>query len=129
IANAHVNLASGKSEVANSAAEMQRMEVRVARQATQTVRAPRDGTILRLLTQPGGELMKAGDPVTMFVPDTANLVVELWMSGNDIPLIHNDDAVRLQFEGWPAIQFSGWPSVAVGTFGGRVVLVDATDNG
>jgi len=37
--------------------------------------------------------------------------------------------VRLQFEGWPALQFSGWPSIAVGTFGGRVLLVDPTDNG
>jgi hypothetical protein len=37
--------------------------------------------------------------------------------------------VRLQFEGWPALQFSGWPSIAVGTFGGRVLLVDSTDNG
>jgi hypothetical protein len=27
------------------------------------------------------------------------------------------------------VQFSGWPSVAVGTFGGRVALVDATDDG
>jgi hypothetical protein len=33
--------------------------------------------------------------------------------------------VRLQFEGWPAIQFVGWPSVAIGTFGGEVVFVDA----
>jgi hypothetical protein len=37
--------------------------------------------------------------------------------------------VRLQFEGWPAVQFGGWPSVAVGTFGGEVALVDATDDG
>jgi hypothetical protein len=37
--------------------------------------------------------------------------------------------VRLQFEGWPAIQFMGWPSVAVGTFGGEVIAVDATDDG
>ena len=33
--------------------------------------------------------------------------------------------MRLQFEGWPAIQFVGWPSVAIGTFGGEVVFVDA----
>lgn len=129
IATANATLAAGRSDVANSVAEMQRTEVRVARQATQTIRAPRNGTILRLLSQPGGELLKSGDPIAMFVPDTMNLVVELWMSGNDIPLIHNGDRVRLQFEGWPAIQFSGWPSVAVGTFGGKVLLVDATDNG
>ena len=27
------------------------------------------------------------------------------------------------------LQFAGWPSVAVGTFGGRVLLVDAADDG
>jgi adhesin transport system membrane fusion protein len=129
IATAGATLAAGRSDVANSAAEMQRVEVRVARQATQTIRAPRHGTVLRLLAQPGGQQLKAGDSVAAFVPDTANLVVELFMNGNDIPLIHAGDPVRLQFEGWPAVQFTGWPSVAVGTFGGRVLLVDASDNG
>ena len=56
-------------------------------------------------------------------------VVELMMDGNDVPLIAQGRPVRLQFEGWPALQFSGWPSIAVGTFGGRVLLVDSTDNG
>lgn len=129
IATATATLAAGKSDLANSAAEMQRVEVRVSRQQTQTVRAPRNGTILRLLKQPGGELLKSGDSIASFVPETANLVVELYMDGNDVPLIHAGDSVRLQFEGWPAIQFTGWPSVAVGTFGGRVMLVDSTDNG
>jgi membrane fusion protein, adhesin transport system len=73
--------------------------------------------------------LKAGDPIALFIPETQDLVVELWMNGNDIPLIHAGDKVRLQFEGWPAIQFAGWPSVAIGTFGGKVLLVDATDNG
>ena len=50
--------------------------------------------------------------------------------GNDVPLVTVDREVRLQFEGWPAIQFgSGWPNVALGTYGGRVAAVDATDNG
>ena len=55
--------------------------------------------------------------------------VELWVSGNDMPLLHARDKTRLQFEGWPAIQFVGWPSVSVGTFGGQVTLIDATDDG
>lgn len=129
IATAKATLAASRADIANIGAEKQRVEVRVARQLTQTIRAPRNGTILRLLSQPGGELLKPGDSIAVFVPETANLVVELWMDGNDIPLIHSGDQVRLQFEGWPAVQFTGWPSVAVGTFGGRVMLVDATDNG
>src|SRR5690606_5169097 len=52
--------------------------------------------------------------------------VELWVDGNDMPLIRPGEEVRLQFEGWPVVQFSGWPSLAIGTFGGRVAFVDAT---
>lgn len=61
-------------------------------------------------------------------PEHPGIVAELLMDGNDLPLIHKGDKVRLQFEGWPAVQFVGWPSVAVGTFGGMVYLVDPTAN-
>lgn len=105
------------------------IETRLARQSTQEIRAPRDGVILRLLAQPGSEVLKAGQPVAVLVPDSSQTVVELWVNGNDMPLLHVKDKVRLQFEGWPAVQFVGWPSVAVGTFGGEVSLLDATDDG
>ncbi len=122
-------LATARAEIANANGELQRIEVRLARQQQQRVEAPRDGVILRLLAQPGSEFLKSGDPVALFVPDSNTLVVELWVDGNDVPLVRHGDQVRLQFEGWPAIQFAGWPSVAVGTFGGKVFLIDATDNG
>ena len=35
----------------------------------------------------------------------------------------------LNFAGWPAVQFVGWPSIAVGTFAGRVKVMDAIDDG
>jgi hypothetical protein len=60
--------------------------------------------------------------------DHPGIVVELQIDGNDLPLVQKGDRARLQFEGWPAAQFVGWPSVAVGTFGGRVYLVDPTAN-
>jgi multidrug efflux pump subunit AcrA (membrane-fusion protein) len=127
--DARASRASAVAEIANANAELQRMDVRVSRQSNQVVRAPRDGFILRLLAQPSSEVLKAGDPVAILVPATAQPVVELWVSGNDAPLITPGRKVRLQFEGWPAIQFVGWPAVAVGTFGGKVLLVDSTDNG
>ncbi len=68
------------------------------------------------------------DEVPLTTSDHPGIVCELFVDGNDIPLIHKGDRVRLQFEGWPAVQFVGWPSVAVGTFGGRVYLVDPTSN-
>jgi hypothetical protein len=74
-------------------------------------------------------VLKTGEQIASFVPDNSLPVVELWVSGRDMPLISVGRRVRLQFEGWPAVQFAGWPSVAVGTFGGRVRLVDPTDNG
>lgn len=129
INDAQAALAAARGDVQNFTAEMKRMQITVARQSTQTVLAPRAGTIFRLLAQPGSELLKAGDPVAILIPDSATLTVELNMKGNDTPLVHKGDKVRLQFEGWPAVQFSGWPSVAVGTFGGRVFLVDQTDDG
>ena len=64
--------------------------------------------------------------VPLTAPDYPGIVAELQIDGNDFPLVRVGDRVRLQFEGWPAAQFVGWPSVAVGTFGGRVYLVDPT---
>jgi adhesin transport system membrane fusion protein len=59
---------------------------------------------------------------------TPGIVAELLIDGNDFPIVREGDKVRLQFEGWPAVQFVGWPSVAVGTFGGKVRLIDPTSN-
>jgi multidrug resistance efflux pump len=120
-------LNSARAEVSNIQAELERIAVRLARQGTLNVVAPRDGTILRLLAQPMSELLKSGQALVTFVPDAYSPTAELWLSGVDMPLVHRGDKVRLQFNGWPAIQFVGWPSVAVGTFGGVVRLVDAAE--
>ena len=113
----------------SAAGAVRPIETRLARQSTQEIRAPREGVVLRLLAQPGSEMLKAGEPIAVLVPNTTETVVELWVEGNDMPLLQAAAPVRLQFEGWPAVQFVGWPSVAVGTFGGRVKLIDATDDG
>lgn len=116
-------------DVATKERQLSALDVSINRQSTQLVRAPRNGTIFRLMASPGAELVRAGDPLAILVPDTESRAVELWVDGNDVPLIHPGRAVRLQFEGWPAVQFAGWPSVAVGTFGGLVQLVDNSDDG
>lgn len=117
------------TDEANSAAELSRLEVRLARQSAMSVRAPRAGTIMRRIAGQESELVKAGDSLAVIVPETDSRAVEIWISGNDAPLISEGQHVRLQFEGWPAVQFSGWPSVAAGTFGGKVAFVDPSDNG
>lgn len=121
--------ASAMSDVAKAQAELTKVDVRLARQSTQRITAPMNGTVFRVVARQSGELLKSGDLICVLVPDTVNNVVELLMNGNDVPLISKGRSVRLQFEGWPALQFAGWPSIAVGTFGGRVLLVDSTDNG
>ncbi len=93
------------------------------------IRAPQDGTIFRLPVFVQGQQIKKGDPLFTIVPDTTQHAVELLMSGNDLPLVQVGAEVRLQFEGWPAVQFVGWPSIAIGSFGGEVAAIDATDDG
>lgn len=121
---------SAEAEVANASAELSRIEVRLARQSAQVVVAPRDGVLFRVIANGHlGEVVKAGDLLATLIPDAKDRAVEIWVSGNDLPLIQPDSKARIQFEGWPALQFSGWPSIAVGTFPARVLLVDAADDG
>lgn len=118
-----------RGDVASSAAELARVESRLARQDNLVVKAPLDGTLHRVVPRGIADFVKAGETLATIVPDTQERAVELLIDGNDVPLVHRAEDVRLQFEGWPAIQFSGWPSTAVGTFGGKVRFVDATDDG
>ncbi|MBH24982.1 MAG: transporter [Myxococcales bacterium] len=129
VEKARADLAKAEVAVAQAQAKLVSMDTKIARQLNQRVVAPRDGTVLKLLVAEGGEQVKPGDKLLMFVPDGLDRAVELWVDGNDAALISEGRQVRLQFEGWPAVQFTGWPSVAVGTFGGVVAFVDAADDG
>lgn len=110
-------------------AEIVRLDVRLARQDNQVVRAPHDGIILRRGEGQGSILVKAGETLATLVPMDAPPAVELWLPGNDLPLVHVGQEARLQFEGWPAVQTAGWPGIAVGTFAGTVQVVDQADDG
>lgn len=114
-----------KAKVALAEKELTEAQTKYARQATQTVLAPRAGWVSRVYAAGTADLVKQGDPLIEFIPETDDLVVELFVRGVDAPLLSQGRQVRLQFEGWPAVQFAGWPSVAVGTFGGEVLMVDA----
>jgi multidrug efflux pump subunit AcrA (membrane-fusion protein) len=110
----------------SSSAELAESETKLSRQESQLILAPKDGTILKILAGDNSTVVKAGDKIATFAPNLIDPAVELYVSGNDIPLIYEGRKVRLQFEGWPAIQFSGWPSVAIGTFEGRILSVDSS---
>lgn len=142
---------AAEAEVASIKRDKAQIEVRIARQRAQYVDAPVDGVVFRLLAnaEQGGILVRPGERLAVLVPDIKpavssdespgpdgalpaareahpGIVTELQIDGNDLPLVRPGDSVRLQFEGWPALQFAGWPSVAVGTFAGRIYLVDPT---
>ncbi|QAT82427.1 RND family efflux transporter MFP subunit [Corallococcus coralloides] len=116
-------------ELTSARAELARVDTRLARQGRQLVTAPRAGVILRRSAGNNSVYVKTGEMLAVLVPETRSRAVELWMDGNDLPLVMRGRQVRLQFEGWPAVQASGWPSVAVGTFGGEVSVVDAAGGG
>ena len=107
-----------KSEVSKAEKEKFEMESKVSRQSTQKITAPFDGYLVHLSENVGSQMFKKGDPICTIVPETNGRAVQVWLDGNDAPLVAAGRHVRLQFEGWPAVQFAGWPSVAVGTFGG-----------
>ncbi|MBB3208259.1 multidrug resistance efflux pump [Rhodopirellula rubra] len=122
-------IAKATSDLNKARKDLLDTDTKIARQANQTIRAPVDGYLTQIVPNPGSAVLKEGDPICVIVPDTTDRAVQIWLDGNDAPLVSTGRHVRLQFEGWPAVQFAGWPSVAVGTFGGEVISVDATDNG
>lgn len=122
-------LDKAKSEVSKAEKEQFEMQSKVERQNAQEIVAPFDGYVVHLSANSGSQMVKEGDPICTIVPETKERAVQIWLDGNDAPLIAAGRHVRLQFEGWPAIQFAGWPSVAVGTFGGTVASVDMVDDG
>ena len=136
VRKASADIAKAESSVAKASADLNKAqkdlletETKVARQMSQEIRAPFNGFVTSITPNQGSKILKEGDPICVIVPDTDDRAVQIWLDGNDAPLVQAGRHVRLQFEGWPAVQFAGYPSVAVGTFGGQVVSVDATDNG
>lgn len=108
--------------------ELSELEVKRGELDRLEVLAPRSGYIQEWFGLEGSDTVKEGDQLFVIVPKTTQLAVEMKISGLNMPLVHEGDRVRLQFEGWPAVQFVGWPSVAVGTFGGKVNRVYPTDD-
>lgn len=130
---------SAMSDVAGAEREIAAMEVQLNQLRRQTVEAPRAG-IIHQITATDGTYLRPGSPICVIIPETDSRFVEIWVDGNDAPLIRprvvtdgktekEGSPVRIAFSGWPAVQAIGWPNLAVGTFGGEVVFVDPTDNG
>ena len=141
-------LAANRAEVENTRNAIVELDVRLSRYTRRTIRAERDGWVQEVMPEASqaGQYVKTGQKLAVFVPKPTTRAVELILSGIDAPLIltyhhhrrrdglaeSDPDVwphVRLQFQGYPALQFHGWPSAAFGTFGGRIVGMNPTDNG
>jgi membrane fusion protein, adhesin transport system len=131
IASAEDSLASAVGSLADARGDVAAARRALARQSSLEIRAPRSGMLTHVIAREDSAYVTQGEVIARVVPDTVQRAVELYVSGNDGPLVVTGQPVRLQFEGWPAIQLGGWPEAAVGTFQGRVAFVDAraTDDG
>ena len=139
IAGIRAQKGTAQAEVATADRDIKTLEIQISQNQRQVVESPRDGIVLSVQAT-DGTFLRPGSPICVIIPETESRFVEMWLDGNDMPLITPRQTspdggvvpgseVRLQFEGWPAIQFVGWPSVAVGTFGGEVVFIDPADDG
>jgi multidrug efflux pump subunit AcrA (membrane-fusion protein) len=96
------------------------------------VKAPIDGTIVRVAHAGTGETVKEGDMLAVIVPLSSALdqAVEMYISSRDAAIVDVGRPVRLQFSGFPAFVFNpGWQNFTLNTFGGKVAVVDAVDDG
>jgi multidrug efflux pump subunit AcrA (membrane-fusion protein) len=101
------------------------------RNALYYITAPQNGYINKAIKGGIGETFKEGERLVGIMPSNYDLAVETFVNPIDLPLIHINESVRIQFDGWPAIFFSGWPNASFGTFGGRVVAIETfiSENG
>ena len=101
------------------------------RDALRFIKAPYNGYINRAIRGGVGQTFKEGEALVGIMPAQVDLAVETFVAPIDLPLLHIDEKVRVQFDGWPAIVFSGWPNVSYGTYGAKVVAIEnfISDNG
>lgn len=123
--SALASVADGQSEISKIINKQASVDIR---RGFYIVRAPQDGYVVKASKTGIGETLKETEAICTLQPINPNLAVELYVKAMDVPLIQQGRIARLEFEGWPAIQFSGWPSVSVGTFAGKVKVIDMIDS-
>jgi multidrug resistance efflux pump len=126
LADARQVIASTSADIAKLEIDIQNLAQRVQQRA---VRSPCSGRVVRLNRVGAGETVNAGTVLATIVPGTEDRAASIMIRDYDVPLVAVGDPVRLSISGWPSLQFVGWPSVAVGTFAGKVSVIDAVDDG
>ena len=126
--------AASLAEVAKAGDEIAKTELKLStaqvRSEISQVKSPIAGIVVRLYKRGLGETFKENEAIAIITPQTEDQAVELFVKDIDAPLISVGKQVRLQFSGWPALQFAGFSNnVHIGTFAGRVAVVDNVDSG
>lgn len=88
------------------------------------ITAPQNGYINKALRGGIGQTFKEGEALVGIMPTNIDIAVETYVEPIDLPLMHLEEKVQIQFDGWPAIVFSGWPNTSFGTFTGEVVAIE-----
>ena len=122
MAEANQVIAATTADIAKIEIDIQNLMERVQQRA---IRAPIAGRVVRLNRVGAGETVQAGAVLATIAPSTEDRAAAILIRDFDAPLVSVNDPVRLSISGWPSLQFVGWPSVAVGTFAGRVAVIDA----
>lgn len=129
------SIQSAQETVNKNSADLQKARVDQAnvegRANQRYIVAPIGGQVTAISKVGAGTTVKAGDRLAIVTPQTKDRAVEIFVSDYDVPLLKVGDPVRIQFAGWPAVQFSGWQEYipSYGTFGGKVRMIDALDDG
>ncbi len=112
------------------------IELRVAnarqRGGASVITAPISGYLVRIAEVGAGQTVKEGEMLAMLVPTAGaqDQAVEAFISSRDAAIVDVGRPVRVQFSGFPAFVFNpGWDNFTFNTFGGRVAVVDAVDDG
>ncbi|TLV03429.1 HlyD family secretion protein [Dyadobacter luticola] len=135
VAKARSDLSSALSSRVTAQGEIAKLRNEISnidiRRGLYVVRAPQNGFVVKTLKAGIGENIKEGESIATLQPLRPRVAAEIYVDAMDVPLILDKSDVRLQFEGWPSVQFAGWPSVAVGTFAGKVTVIDlvSSENG
>lgn len=108
-------------ELAKLRNELVNMEIRSQQYF---IRAPQDGVIVKATVAGIGQTIREGDPICTIMPKSDDVAVEMYVRAMDVPLLSKGRKVRIEFDGFPALQFTGWPSISVGTFGGKIQVID-----
>lgn len=135
ISKAESNLYTAESNALDAEVQVSKLETSLSnyskRNSLLYVTAPQDGYINKAIKSGIGETFKEGEALVKIMPANYDLAVEMFIEPIDLPLIHINEEVRVQFDGWPAIVFSGWPNASYGTYSAKVIAIEnfISDNG